>query len=138
VIVLVFFRHAQNFDASSGVRLLKDFFKKLAQTCQQHGQDTFIHQVSCHLQTLMTLRKARNASQGFSNLVEQRRKEELLVVVPEHCLNGGHLYSIVHDHTQRAVHLRCTAATREHKSTRPCSLGLGRTGKRSCPLTTAA
>jgi hypothetical protein len=45
----------------------------------------------------MTLRKARNASQGFSNLVEQRRKEELPVVVLEHCLNGGHLYSIVHD-----------------------------------------
>jgi hypothetical protein len=101
VIALVFFCHAQNFDASSGERLLKDFFKKLAQTCQQHGQDTFIHQVSCCLQTLMTLRKARNASQGFSNLVEQRRKEELPVVVPEHCLNGGHLYSIVHDpHTK--------------------------------------
>jgi hypothetical protein len=32
-------------------------FKKLAQTCQQHGQDTFIHQVSCRLQTLMTLRQ---------------------------------------------------------------------------------
>jgi hypothetical protein len=44
----------------------------------------------------MTLRKARNARQGFSNLVEQRRKEELPVVVLEHCLNGGHLYSIVH------------------------------------------
>ena len=56
VIALVFFRHAQNFDAGSGERLLKDFFKKLAQTCQQRGQDTFIHQVSCHLQTLMTLR----------------------------------------------------------------------------------
>jgi hypothetical protein len=27
----------------------------LAQTCQQHGQDTFIHQVSCRLQSLMTL-----------------------------------------------------------------------------------
>jgi hypothetical protein len=100
-IALVFFHHAQNFDAGSGERLLKDFFKKLAQTCQQRGQDTFIHQVSCRLQTLMTLRKARNASRGFSNLVEQRRKEELLVVVPEHCLNRGHLYSIVHDpHTK--------------------------------------
>jgi hypothetical protein len=33
-IALVFFRHAQNFDAGSGERLLKDFFKKLAQTCQ--------------------------------------------------------------------------------------------------------
>jgi hypothetical protein len=44
----------------------------------------------------MTLRKARNASQGFSNLVEQRRKQKLLVVVPEHCLNRGNLYSIVH------------------------------------------
>jgi hypothetical protein len=41
-------------------------------------------------------------------------------------------------HTQRAVCLRCTAATREHKSTRLCSLGLGRTGKRLCPPTTAA
>jgi hypothetical protein len=96
VIALVFFHHAQNFDAGSGKRLLKDFSKKSKQTCQQHGQDTFIHQVSCRLQTLMTLRKARNASRGFSNLVEQRRKEELPVVVPEHCLNGGHLYSIVH------------------------------------------
>jgi hypothetical protein len=95
-VALVFFCHTQNFDASSGERLLKDFSKKSKQMCQQHGQDTFIHQVSCHLQTLMTLRKARNASQGFSNLVEQRRKEELPVVVPEHCLNGGHLYSIVH------------------------------------------
>jgi hypothetical protein len=100
-IALVFFQHAQNFDAGSGERLLKDFFKKLAQMCQRRGQDTFIHQVSCHLQTLMMLRKARNASQGYSNIVEQRRKEELPVVVPEHHLNGGHLYSIVHDlHTK--------------------------------------
>jgi hypothetical protein len=51
-IALVFFRHTQNFNAGSGERLLKDFFKKLAQMCQQHGQDTFIHQVSCHLQEL--------------------------------------------------------------------------------------
>jgi hypothetical protein len=100
-IALVFFRHAQNFDAGSGERLLKDFFKKLAQTCQQRGQDTFIHQVSCRHQTLMTLRKARNASRGYSILIEQRRKEELPAVVPDHCLNGGHLYSIVHDlHTK--------------------------------------
>jgi hypothetical protein len=49
----------------------------------------------------MTLRKARNASQGYSNLIEQRRKEELPVVVLDHHLNGGHLYSIVHDlHTK--------------------------------------
>jgi hypothetical protein len=49
----------------------------------------------------MTLRKARNASQGYSNLIEQRRKEELLAVVLDHRLNGGHLYSIVHDlHTK--------------------------------------
>jgi hypothetical protein len=100
-IALVFFRHAQNFDAGSGERLLKDFFKKLAPTCQQRGQDTFIHQFSCHLQTLMTLRKARNASPGYSILIEWRRKEELPAVVPDHRLNGGHLYSIVHDlHTK--------------------------------------
>jgi hypothetical protein len=49
----------------------------------------------------MTLRKARNASQGYSNLIEQRRKEELPVVVLDHHINGGHLYSIVHDlHTK--------------------------------------
>jgi hypothetical protein len=42
VIALVFFCHTQNFDASSGKRLLKDFIKKLAQMCQQCGQDTFI------------------------------------------------------------------------------------------------
>jgi hypothetical protein len=101
VIALVFFQHAQNFDAGSGERLLKDFFKKLAQTCQQRGQDTFIHQVSCRLQTLMTLRKARNASRGYSILIERRRKEELPAVVLDHRLNGGHLYSIVHDlHTK--------------------------------------
>jgi hypothetical protein len=32
-IALVFFWHAQNFDAGSGESFLKDFFKKLAQTC---------------------------------------------------------------------------------------------------------
>jgi hypothetical protein len=49
----------------------------------------------------MTLRKARNACQGYSNLNEQRRKEQLLAVVLDHRLNGGHLYSIVHDlHTK--------------------------------------
>jgi hypothetical protein len=65
-IALVFFCHTQNFDAGSGERLLKDFFfKKLAQTLQQRGQDAFIHQVSCRLQTLMTLRKARNATKDY-------------------------------------------------------------------------
>jgi hypothetical protein len=49
----------------------------------------------------MTLRKARNASRGYSNLIEQRRKEELPAVVLDHRLNGGQLYSIVHDlHTK--------------------------------------
>jgi hypothetical protein len=63
----------------------------------------------------MTLRKARNASRGYSILIEWRRKEELPAVVPDHRLNRGHLYSIVQDlHTKG-----CTFGATENV---PCRL----------------
>jgi hypothetical protein len=44
-LMLFFFRHAENFDARTGERHLKDVFKDIARNSQQRGQDTFLCQV---------------------------------------------------------------------------------------------
>jgi hypothetical protein len=65
----VFFHHAENFDAGSRERLLKDFFKCPSKTSQQHGQDTFIKHVASCVHERLTIRKAHDASQGFLKLL---------------------------------------------------------------------
>jgi hypothetical protein len=48
-LILFFFHHAENFDAGTGERHLKDVFKDVTRNSQQRGQDTFLHQVGARM-----------------------------------------------------------------------------------------
>ncbi len=65
-LMLFFFCHAENFDAGTGERHLKDVFKDVARNSQQQGQDTFLHQVGARMHEKLILTKAKQFSVGMA------------------------------------------------------------------------
>jgi hypothetical protein len=65
-LMLFFFHHAENFDARTGERHLKDVFKDVARNSQQQGQDTFLHQVGAHMHEELIMTKAKQFSAGMA------------------------------------------------------------------------
>jgi hypothetical protein len=82
--------------------------------------------------------ESQECNQGLSNLVKQRRKEELPVVVPEHHLNGGHLYSIVHDPHMKGCTFEMHSSNKGTQVHPAVLSWLAKNWKRLCPPTTAA
>jgi hypothetical protein len=60
--MLFFFHHAENFDAWTGERHLKDVFKDVARNSQQWGQHTFLHQVGARMHEKLIMTKAKQFS----------------------------------------------------------------------------
>ena len=67
-ITLVFFRHASQYDAGPGERLLKDFFKDVAKRSQQRGDGVFIGQVARRMHEKMVLSKASAVIHALEHL----------------------------------------------------------------------
>jgi len=67
-ITLVFYRHASQYDAGSGERLLKDFFKDVAKRSQQRGDGVFMGQVARRMHEKMVLSKASAATHGMERI----------------------------------------------------------------------
>jgi hypothetical protein len=65
-LMLFFFRHAENFDAGTGERHLKDVFKDVTRNSQQQGQDTFLHQVGARMHEKLIMTKAKQFSVGMA------------------------------------------------------------------------
>lgn len=80
---LYLFVHSQNFDASRGERLLKDFFKRFASRSQERGRDIFITQVAKRAQEKLILDRALLCSSKTSNFLPPTRKEGILSVLPK-------------------------------------------------------
>jgi hypothetical protein len=66
LLMLFLFCHAENFDAGTGERHLKDVFKDVARNSQQQGQDTFLHQVGAHMHEKLIMTKAKQFSVGMA------------------------------------------------------------------------
>jgi hypothetical protein len=65
-LMLFFFCHAMNFDATTGERHLKDVFKDVARNSQQQGHDTFRHQVGARMHEKLIMTKAKQFSVGMA------------------------------------------------------------------------
>jgi hypothetical protein len=65
-LMLFFFCHAENFDASTGERHLKDVFKDVTRNSQQWGQDTFLCQVGARMHEKLIMTKAKQFSDGMA------------------------------------------------------------------------
>ncbi len=65
-LMLFFFHHAENFDARTGERHLKNVFKGVARNSQQWGQDTFLHQVGVCMHEKLIMTKAKQFSVGMA------------------------------------------------------------------------
>jgi hypothetical protein len=65
-LMLFFFRHAENFDAQTGERHLKDAFKDVTRNSQQWGQDTFLCQVGARMHENLIMTKAKQFSVGMA------------------------------------------------------------------------
>jgi hypothetical protein len=65
-LMLFFFCHAENFDAGTGERHLKDVFKGVARNSQQWGQDTFLRQVGARMHEKLIMTKAKQFSVGMA------------------------------------------------------------------------
>jgi hypothetical protein len=65
-LMLFFFHHAENFDAGTGERHLKDVFKDVARNRQQWGQDTFLRQVGARMHEKLIMTKAKQFSVGMA------------------------------------------------------------------------
>jgi hypothetical protein len=64
--MLFFFRHAENFDAGTRERHLKDVFKDVARNSQQWGQDAFLCQVGARMHEKLIMTKAKQFSVGMA------------------------------------------------------------------------
>jgi hypothetical protein len=67
-ITLVFFRHASQYDAGPGERLLKDFFKDVARRSQQWGNGVFIGQVARQMHEKMVLCRASAITHALEHI----------------------------------------------------------------------
>jgi hypothetical protein len=65
-LMLFFFHHAENFDAGTGERHLKDVFKDVARNSQQLGQDTFLCQLGARMHEKLIMTKAKQFSVGMA------------------------------------------------------------------------
>ncbi len=65
-LMLFFFHHAENFNAVTREKHLKDVFKDVARNSQQWGQDTFLCQVGAHMHEKLIMTKAKQFSVGMA------------------------------------------------------------------------
>jgi hypothetical protein len=65
-LMLFFFRHAENFNAGTRERHLKDVFKDVARNSQQRGQDTFLCQVGAPMHVKLIMTKAKQFYVGMA------------------------------------------------------------------------
>ena len=67
-LMIFFFRHAENIDAGTGERHLKDVFKDVARNSQQRGQDIFLGQCAKRMQEKLIMLKAKQYSEAIDKL----------------------------------------------------------------------
>jgi hypothetical protein len=65
-LMLFFFCHAENFDAWTRERHVKDAFKDVARNSQQWGHDMFLHQVGAPMHEKLIMTKANQFSVGMA------------------------------------------------------------------------
>jgi hypothetical protein len=65
-LMLFFFHHAENFDARTEERHLRDVFKDVTRNSQQRGQDTFLRQVGARMHEKLIMTKAKQFSVGMA------------------------------------------------------------------------
>jgi hypothetical protein len=66
-LMLFFFHHTKNFDASTGERHLKDVFKDVTRNSPQCGQDTFLCQVGARMHEKLIMTKAKQFTVGMTS-----------------------------------------------------------------------
>jgi hypothetical protein len=67
-LMIFFFCHAENIDASTGEHYLKDIFKDVACNSQQSGQDTFLSQCATRMHKKLITTKANYYSKAMEAL----------------------------------------------------------------------
>jgi len=67
-LMIFFFRHAENIDAGTGERHLKDVFKDVARNSQERGQDTFLSQCASRMHEKLIMMKAKHYSEAMQQL----------------------------------------------------------------------
>jgi hypothetical protein len=65
-LMIFFFCHAENFDAGTGERHMKDVFNDIARNSQQRGQDTFLSQVGAQMHEKLIMTKAKQFSDAMA------------------------------------------------------------------------
>ena len=73
-LMMFFFRHAENFDAGTGERHLKDVFKDVARNSQQRGQETFLSQVGARMHEKLIMTKAKQFSAAMAEYYSEKQR----------------------------------------------------------------
>ena len=86
VLDLLYFHHCSVWDAGTGERLLKTFFKELAATCQERNSDEFMTQIANRTQERCVLLKALRSldeKADYQAIIKKQRKAEEEATRPE-------------------------------------------------------
>ena len=98
ILDLLYFHHCSVWDAGTGERLLKTFFKELAATCQERSLNEFMTQMANRAQERRVLQKALRSldeKADYEAIVRSRHQAVQLATRPEeHCFPVDSLYTL--------------------------------------------
>ena len=96
-LMMFFFRHAENFDAGTGERHLKDVFKDVARNSQQRGQDTFLSQVGSRMHEKLVMMQAKRFTVAMTDYYSGKVHSNVASSQPPPNSADGGTHSLTHN-----------------------------------------